>query len=276
MALATATTSVNAKKLMKNEPGTGEDETLRLTDTGEESLDGLLDEMDGVLGDFLDQAAAAPPADGTGDTIPLSADGQWGVDEMEETFLAILRSSLKPVTRYIKTLENIRHTPSLYEIIDLTVNPMAKMAHQAELHELAGILGGLSDTCRTASQTNGDRSRRRGLRTEVLERYRALSERVDIGFRGHRPAVLNLLRFYKRVRSEPTFLQDDIQRFFAVGIPSVSWVSRTPASEIVSLSGISDKGIKRLKTLSRRSQRRIGFNNSGLDLARLARMTTKL
>lgn len=249
---------------MKNEPG-------------EESLDGLLDEMDGVLGDFLDQAAAgAAPAVASGDTAPLSDDGRWGMGEMEGTFLAILRNSLKPVTRYIKTLENIRHTPSLYEIVDLTVNPMAKMARQAELHELAGILGGLSETCREASHTNGDRNKRRGLRKEVLEQYRALSERVDIAYRGHRPAVLNLLRFYKRVRSEPTFLHDDIRRFFAVGIPSVSWVSRTPAAEIVSLSGISPKGIKRLKTLSRRSQRRIGVNSAGLDLSRLTRLISKL
>ncbi len=255
---------------MKIKPGAG--------DSADESLDGLLDEMDDALGDFLDQAAAANPVPDLDSSAPAPQSGQWGLDEMEGTFLAILRSSLKPVTRYIKALGSIRHNPSLYEIIDLTVHPMAELARQAELQELAGILGDLSQTCREASASNGDRARRAGLKKEVLERFQALSERVDIGFRGHRPAVLNLLRFYQRVRREPCFQPDDIQRFFAVGIPSVSWVSRTPASEIVSLSGISDLGIKRLKTLSRQSGRKIGFKNAGLDLdlSRLSRMTTKL
>jgi hypothetical protein len=253
---------------MKNKPGAAEG--------ADESLDGLLDEMDDALGDFLDQAAASPPAPGSDTEAPPQADGQWGIDEMEETFLAILRSSLKPVTRYIKALGSFRFNPSLYEIIDLTVNPMAEMARQAELQELAGILGGLSERCREASRSNGDRARRASLKKEVLEHYRALSERVDIGYRGHRPAVLNLLRFYQRVQREPDFQQDDIRRFFAVGIPSVSWVSRTPASEIISLSGISHQGMKRLKAISRRSGRKIGFKNSGLDLSRLSKMTKKL
>lgn len=251
---------------MKNKPGA--------VDGAEESLDGLLDEMDDVLGDFLDQAAASPVPDPGGSTPPLDG-GQWGFNEMEETFLAILRSSLKPVTRYIKALGSIRHNPSLYEIINLTVHPMAELARKAELQELAAILGDLSESCLEASAANGERSRRAGLKNDVLERYQALSERVDIAFRGHRPAVLNLLRFYQRVRLEG-FQADDIQRFFAVGIPSVSWVSRTPASEIVSLSGVSDQGIRRLKTLSRQSGRKIGFKNAGLDLSRLSRLSTKL
>lgn len=269
--------SAKIKKLMKRAPDAGESEPFRFDDNSEDSLDGLLDEMDDALGDFLDQAVAAPAT--TSEATPLSDEGQWGVSEMEGTFLAILRNSLKPVTRYIKALENIRHTPSLYEIIDLTVNPMAQMANQAELHELSGILGSLSDSCREAAQANGDRTSRKNLRKEVLEQYRALSERVEIGYRGHRPAVLNLLRFYKRVRSEPTFVQDDIRRFFAVGIPSVSWVSRTPISEIISLSGISHEGIMRLKTISRQSGKKIGFKSPGLDLSKLSRLsklTTKL
>jgi len=262
---------------MKSNRGAGEDDQLRPIDNPDESLEGLLDEMDDVLGDFLDQAAAHPVPD-PGDSAAPPQGGQWGFSEMEETFLAILRSSLKPVTRYIKALGAIRHNPSLYEIIDLTVHPMAELARQADLQELAGILGDLSQTCREASTSNGDRSRRAGLKKEVLARYQALSERVDIGYRGHRPAVLNLLRFYQRVRQEPEFQTDDIQRFFAVGIPSVSWVSRTPTSEIVSLSGISDQGIKRLKTISRQSGRKIGFKNAGLglDLIRLSKMTKKL
>ncbi len=248
---------------------------LRQPETGEDSLDGLLDEMDDTLGDFLDQAAAQPGA-GTGGATPLPDQGRWGMDEMEGTFLAILRSSLKPVTRYIKALGSIRYNPSLYEIIDLTVGPMAELARRAELHELAGILRSLSESCREASLTNGDRARRSGLQKDVLESYQALSERVDIGYRGHRPAVLNLLLFYQRVRRESAFTPDDIRRFFAVGIPSVSWVSRTPATEIVSLSGISHEEIRRMKTISRQNGRKIGFKNSGLDLSRLSKLTTRL
>lgn len=260
---------------MKTTPDAGEGDLLRLSDSGDDSLDGLLDEMDDALGDFLDQAAAQPPPDSCG-TAPLPDHNQWGMAEMEETFLALLRSSLKPVTRYMKALGSIRFNPLLYEIIDLTVGPMAKLADQAELHELAGILSNLSRSCREASLTNGDRARRTSLRTEVQERYQALSQRVDIGYRGHRPAVLNLLRFYQRVQNESYFNPDDIRRFFAVGIPSVSWVSRTPASEIVSLSGISQQGIRRMKTLSRQNGRKIGFKNAGLDLSRLSRLSTKL
>jgi hypothetical protein len=261
---------------MKSKRGAGEEDQLRPIDNSDDSLDGLLDEMDDALGDFLDQAAASPPTPSAGrSTVPADG-GQWGFEEMEETFLAILRSNLKPVTRYIKALGSIRFNPSLYEIIDLTVHPMAELARQADLQELAGILGDLSQTCREASRSNGDRSRRARLKKDVLERYQALSERVDLGYRGHRPAVLNLLRFYQRVQREPNFKQDDIRRFFAVGIPSVSWVSRTPASEIISLSGISDQGIKRLKTISRQSGRKIGFKNTGLDLTRLSKMSKKL
>jgi len=260
---------------MKTAPDAGENDLSRLanTDNGEDSLDGLLDEMDDAIGDFLDQAADGLAADGA-----PSAGDDWGQAEMEGTFLAILRNSLKPVTRYVKALENMRHTPPLYEIIDLTVAPMARMARDAELRELSGILGMLSDTCREAVETNGDRKLRKRLRDDVLEQYRALSQRVDIGYRGHRPAVLNLLRFYKRVCREPNFHSDDIRRFFAVGIPSVSWVNRTPLTEITSLSGISPQGVKRLKTISRQNGRKIGFKNAGLDidLNRLSKLTTRL
>jgi hypothetical protein len=263
---------------MKNTTDDGAEELLLSVDnTNEDSLDGLLDDMGDALDDFFDQAAAGPDA---GD-IPADAapnNGQWGMAEMEGTFLAILRNNLKPVTRYIKALESLRHNPSLYEIIDLTVAPMADMAHRAELEELAGILGRLSDTCREAVRVNGDRSLRKGLKREVLDQYTALAERVEIGFRGHRPAVRNLLRFYNRVRREPDSLQDDIRRIFAVGIPSVSWVSRTPASELISLSGVSHQGIMRIKTLSRQNGRKVGFKNAGvnLDLTRLSKLTDRL
>jgi hypothetical protein len=260
---------------MKTAPDAGELDLLRHSDPAADSLDGLLDELDDALGDFLDQAAAPPPAD-AGSIVPQPGRHQWGMDEMEGTFLAILRSSLKPVTRYVKALGSIRDNPPLYEIIDLTVGPMAELAKRAELHELAGILRSLSVSCREASLTNGDQVSRSGLQANVLECYQALSERVDIDYRGHRPAVLNLLRFYQRVRKESTFHPDDIRRFFAMGIPSVSWVSRTPASEIVSLSGISDQGIRRLKAISRQNGQKIGFKNAGLDLSRLSRLSTRL
>jgi len=262
---------------MKNKTGDEADGLLLpAEDSDGESLDGLLDEMGDALDDFFDQAAAGVEPGADGATAP--ADGQWGMEEMEGTFLAILRNNLKPVTRYIKALQALRHDPSLYEIINLTVGPMADMAHRAELDELAGILGRLSDTCREAVSVNGDRSQRRSLKKEVFEQYQALSERVEIGFRGHRPAVRNLLRFYNRVRREPDSLQDDIRRIFAVGIPSVSWVSRTPASELISLSGVSHQGIMRLKTLSRQNGRKVGFKNAGvdLDLSRLTKLTNKL
>lgn len=260
---------------MKTSPDAGEENLFRLatTDDGENSLDGLLDEMDDAIGDFLDEQSGGRAG---GDT-PKAA-GDWGEREMEETFLALLRSSLKPVTRYIKALENMRHTPPLYEIIDLTVAPMARMARDAELGELSGILATLADSCRKAAAANGDHTRRHRLRRQVIEQYEALSQRVDIGYRGHRPAVLNLLRFYKRVCREPNFRTEDIRRFFAVGIPSVSWVSRTPATEITSLSGISHQGVRRLKTISRRNGRKIGLKNAGLDidLNRLSKLSTKL
>jgi hypothetical protein len=236
-----------------------------------ESLDDLLEEAEASVVDILDQSPAGGP-DNSSTSLPGDNSAYTG---MESTFLALMRSNLKPVTRYVKALSQVKHNQELYEIINLTVSPVAELAARAELFDLSRILVNLSRQCRDAAHHNGDSRARKARRQEIIELFDKLHQRVDLSFRGHKPAVKNLLRFYRRVRKDPAFPNEYIKKFFALGIPSVSWVYRTPETEIVSLSGIPHSGVQRLRMFARRNRKKVGFLNAGLDMSHLARLTTK-
>src|SRR5262249_42852151 len=88
------------------------------------------------------------------------------------------------------------------------------------------------------------------MREVVMEGYAKVADRFDLSFRAYRLAVKNLVQFYRRLRTTDGISESDIRKFFAIGVPSLTWVRRTKNAEMTSLSGISPEAMAKIRKVA--------------------------
>ncbi|MFH1262167.1 MAG: hypothetical protein V1495_01815 [Pseudomonadota bacterium] len=212
--------------------------------------DDLLAEIDDALEDVL-----TADLDGTTATQEMLVnvnDGlsdDPGIRQMQETFLEIIRQNLAPIARYIKAISLGENARELIEISELIVTPLLPRVEQVGLAEHAEELSFFRSLLLLALGER-DPSGSKAMREVVMEGFSKLANRYDLRFRGYQLAVRNLVEFYRAVRSSDKVSEADVRRFFAIGVPSLTWVRRTRVSEMTSLSGITPEAMTQIRHLA--------------------------
>jgi hypothetical protein len=205
----------------------------------ENIFDDFVQEIEAELSDLdLKEDALKVESDAAGD----------GYQQMLGTFLAIMQQALKPVTRYVKAIKLGETRREMYEIIWLTIAPLLDKVQQVGLIAECGKLEDFVDATEKVIHAKQVLPR---MRFQFFMTFAVLVDTFKLDCRGNRQAVNNLITFYQMVCQDEKVNEDDLRLFFAMGIPSLTWVRKTPTQEIQSLSGMTFIGIQRMKQIVR-------------------------
>ena len=182
------------------------------------------------------------------ETVAIN-ENEAGFLEMQQTFLEIMQQVLKPVTRYIKAIANGIETRELFEIINFTVTPLIEKVEQVKLAQHATDLQNFKQALTRILATHFG-TLAPEMREALLKSYMEIKRTFGLDLRGNQRAVVNVLEFYRMLCFSREVEVDEIRKFFAIGIPSLTWVRRTPAQEIASLSGMVIKQAKLLRKMA--------------------------
>jgi hypothetical protein len=179
----------------------------------------------------------------------LTAEQESGLSEMQTTFLAIMQQVLRPVARYVKAIGQGEESRELFEVMNFTVAPLVHQVEQVQLYKhTADLLLFRGALTRILSTHFGTLSTE--LRQQLLHSFNEVKTTFNLTQRGNLRAVQNLLNFYRMLCFSQEVDVEQIRKFFAIGIPSLTWVRRSSAHEISSLSGMDLKHAKLLKKMA--------------------------
>ena len=225
-------------------------DSLSSNSTEQKLPDDLLIEIDQALGEILETEPQTHEA--VQENLVEINDGlspDPGIRQMQETFLEITCHTLSPVARYMKAVSQGECSRELLEITELIVTPLIPRVEAVGLSEHAEEISFFRSLLLLALGER-DPSGSKAMREVVMEGFSKLAARYGLRYRGYRLAVRNLVEFYRALRASEKVSEMDMRRFFAIGVPSLTWVRRTRVSEMTSLSGISPEVMTQIRELA--------------------------
>ena len=211
----------------------------------------LLNEIDLVLGEAVKEKDF-PLLAGTSLDIPGldEPEQDYGVQEMQNTFLDLISHNLSPLTRYVKAFTLSANYDIVLELCDLLVTPILPRLKEVELHQHFDELTFFKSVIHFA-KSETDPKGREVMKSVVYRSFKELQKRFHLTYRGSKIAVKNLIMFLEALKANKEITDDVIQRFFAIGVPSLTWVRKTSSEELTSLSGIPVDIIRKIRVLAK-------------------------
>jgi hypothetical protein len=210
-------------------------------------LEDLIEDLDEILADFEENL---PPVKKFEETAPKEGDYlDKGYQAMIGTFVEIMQNALKPITRYIKAIRLGNHARELFELIDFSISPLIPKVKEVELTEVASRMESLRESVTKLSHRESDVIERKEVRL-LCKQYKPLHDTLHLEYRGNRKAVANILKFYKLMREDELLTANDIKRFFAIGVPSITAIRKTSAQDLSSLSGLPIEKSRKIKNIA--------------------------
>ena len=168
----------------------------------------------------------------------------------QQTFVELARTHLNPVDRYMKAMEKGVPPRLLLEVVSLVVRPLVKhtrrMSMPVHLRAL-GDFGGEVD----GWLAKGKGSLSAAEFSSLMEKFEPVKKLFGLNFRGHSTAVLNLVVFYKRVKSLGSITPAEMRKLFSIGVPSMSMLRKSSLDELVSLTGIKRERMAEIRKIAR-------------------------
>ncbi|MCB0308725.1 MAG: hypothetical protein KDD48_05085 [Bdellovibrionales bacterium] len=172
------------------------------------------------------------------------------LDAAQKTFLEVSRTHLRPITRYVKAIERGITSRELCKVIYYVIKPMSLqtkkiglLSHWESMVQLEKLLKSINDK-NTKNLSDEDYQ---GLKKV----YQAVEKAFDLTMRGHSTAVLNVVAFYQTLQKSKKVDEKNIEKLFAIGIPSISMLRKSSIQELSSLSGIPESETKELREIAR-------------------------
>lgn len=233
--------------------------------------DDLIEEIDAVLGQ------AVLGEDAFGDTAPetelhfelddsssMLHDPNYGVGEMQQILMDMMCATLRPLARYVKAFQFGEHYEETLDLCDLLITPVIPHLEKAMMTQPMEDLAFFKSVVLFA-RNETDPHGRKIMKSVVHRAYKEVQKTFDLRYRGSRIAVVNLIAFLKALRQSPTLKEEDISRFFAIGVPSLTWVRRTSSQDLTSLSGIPIGKIRIIRTLAKEQSQSKGLKLQTLE-----------
>jgi hypothetical protein len=161
--------------------------------------------------------------------------------QMQATFLAVAQVHLGPVLRYLKAIKLGISSKDLCEMIGLVIDPLIPNTREVGLLEQADALKGFKKGLKKYHERDP---------AALAQSFLPVEKSFLLNFRGHSPAVVNLLGYYKRLKRNRSLRPSYIQKLFAIGIPSLTMIRKSSFNELQSLSGIPIDQISILRSLT--------------------------
>lgn len=169
---------------------------------------------------------------------------------VQKTFIELTQNHLKPVTRYLKAIEQGVSSRDLCRVIQYVVVPMVSKTKKVHLDQHAEALVQFQKVLKKIAL--GDQKK---LTAEEQKELRITFAKVETLFkldlRGHSTAVLNVLAFYQTLKRSKKIDETHVQKLFSIGIPSISMLRKSSVEELSSLSGIPAAQATEFRDLAR-------------------------
>ncbi|MEZ4705018.1 MAG: hypothetical protein R3A11_07525 [Bdellovibrionota bacterium] len=223
----------------------------------EELPDELLEEIDLALGEAISgvrEDVQEPELDF--DNFQLISDEHfdvqpdYGTFEMQKTFLEMIRQVLSPLGRYIKAFVQGEDYWLTLELAEMVVSPVVEQLNQVELEDHCEKLSFFRALLLLAKGEK-DPQGQKVMKNVLQKASKEVESHFRLRSRGSRKAVKNLLSFYRLLKKSPELADSDLRKFFAMGIPSLTWLKKTHSKELESLSGIEEKKINLIRDLAK-------------------------
>ncbi|MFH1017261.1 MAG: hypothetical protein V1798_03640 [Pseudomonadota bacterium] len=172
-----------------------------------------------------------------------------GVREMQLLFIEMARNTLSPIGRYVKAMVVGDNFRELLEMSEMIVTPILLKTEKVGLTKHADDLMFFRSLLHLALGER-DQVGMEAMGEVVMEGFSKLSERFGLSYRGYRLAVRNLVQFYRQLKHIDGISETDMRRFFAIGVPSLTWIRRTRVEELTSLSGIQPSIMSQIRKLA--------------------------
>lgn len=216
------------------------------TSEGSQLPQELLNEIDLVLGEAVREKDLVRNID----LSHLEEPQDYGIQEMQNTFLDLISHNLSPLTRYVKAFSLGANYDTILELCDLLVTPILPRLKHVELHQHFDELTFFKSVLHFA-KSETDPKGREVMKSVVFRSFKELQKRFHLSYRGSKIAVKNLIVFLEALQVNKEITESVIQRFFAIGVPSLTWVRKTKSEELTSLSGIPVEIIHKIRLLAK-------------------------
>jgi hypothetical protein len=229
------------------------DDTYVRAETVAEDPTGLPDDFLSEIEKELESIALdAPRGEEEMEVADEAAEGlseDTGVREMQLLFLEMARQTLSPIGRYVKAMTVGDNFRELLEMSEMIVTPILPKTEEVGLPKHADDLMFFRSLLQLAIGER-DQQGMEAMREVVMEGFYKLSDRFELSYRGYRLAVRNLVQFYRQLKEIDGISEMDVRRFFAIGVPSLTWIRRTKVEEMTSLSGIEPSIMSQIRKLA--------------------------
>ncbi|MCB0271991.1 MAG: hypothetical protein KDD46_03130 [Bdellovibrionales bacterium] len=239
-----------------------EDEFFRTDQAVDEGLpDDLIEEIDHVLGEAVlqlenHQHVPDHPIHDTEIHFELDEgshmlhDPSFGVGEMQQMLMDMMNMTLRPLARYVKAFQYGENYEETLDLCCLLISPLIPQLEAAMLTQPMEDLAFFKSVVLFA-RNESDPHGRKIMKNVVHRAYKEVQKTFDLRYRGSRKAVKNLVSFLQALRANASIKEEDIEKFFAIGVPSLTWVRRTSSKDLNSLSGIPVGKIRMIRTLAK-------------------------
>lgn len=224
----------------------------------------LLNEIDLVLGEAVQEKEISFKNEDF-DNIEIAGLEEiqdYGIQEMQNTFLDLASHSLSPLTRYVKAFTLGANYETVLELCDLLITPIVPRLKEIELNQHFDELTFFKSVLHFA-KSETDPKGREVMKNVVYRSFKELQKRFHLNYRGSKIAVKNLISFLDALKLNPEISEDEIQRFFAIGVPSLTWVRKTSSEELTSLSGIPVEKIRKIRLLAKEQKSKVSATMAG-------------
>ncbi len=208
----------------------------------------LLNEIDLVLGEAVQEKDNRNHENTP--IIGLEEIQDYGLYEMHNTFLDLLSHNLSPLTRYVKAFTLGANYETVLELCDLLISPILPRLKEIGLNQHLDELTFFKSVLHFA-KSETDPKGREVMKSVVYRSFKELQKRFHLTYRGSKVAVKNLISFLDALKANSEISDETIQRFFAIGVPSLTWVRKTSSEELTSLSGIPVETIRKIRLLAK-------------------------
>jgi hypothetical protein len=233
-------------ELMKDDEFLKSDSDFQSTD--DQLPQELLNEIDLVLGEAVKEKETRIPLERP--IIGLEEIEDYGLHEMHNTFLDLISHNLSPLTRYVKAFTLGANYETVLELCDLLISPILPRLKEIGLNQHLDELTFFKSVLHFA-KSETDPKGREVMKSVVYRSFKELQKRFHLSYRGSKVAVKNLISFLDALKANSEISDEIIQRFFAIGVPSLTWVRKTSSEELNSLSGIPVETIRKIRLLAK-------------------------
>jgi len=205
--------------------------------------------VEDLVGELAEQVNKTPPKNNK----RAKRDADFGIRQMQCTFLDLSRDHMAPIVRYMKAISSGIVSKDVTEVTSLIISPLVAKTKKVGLEQHAAKLESFAKALQKIKREKSTRLTQDQIKT-LQQTYWPVHGLFQLEQRGHSIAVANLLAFYRKLKKNTSVSEADVKKLFSIGIPSLTMLRKSSVDELSSFSGIPAQRANELRQLARNFQ----------------------